>query len=413
MASNTPTPAAPGTEPVPGQLTAELIFIFEDDPAQATARLRDVLNARGVLALLAAPALLDGPCAIEVQIPVTETGLILLADATGEVSFGQQFEDFAIALKRGTRAVHVDFDGADVESGAPINDERMETLMGGRSLLIGDFTRAELALADGSSGDTWEFFERDGQHLALTGRFLAADVFFETRRTSRVMLISRCGDSYALAHWVRDGKRAPLGDARIAQFWPAEMTRVQPVPAGSAAEGIYERIDTQRVTIDPEELEELGQIDQLAPLIPAYTQALAGIGSLEAIRAVLRANGLDPALADYLDDAQPPATASSVPAVGYGNWLGETYIQSQATTTGPGRIWAPGGWPVAAQLCWALFEALLAALFFFGERPDDAVLPAWTDVVAGVLWGADAVHNLVAGSWRAVRRIRARMLTRR
>ncbi|GAA4364984.1 hypothetical protein [Paeniglutamicibacter cryotolerans] len=412
MASNPVPPADPRTEQVPGQLSAELIFIFEAEPATATALLRGALSARGVLALLAAPAVLDGPCAVEVQIPVTDTGLILICDGTGDLLPGQQVEDFAIALKRSTGALHVDFDGADVESGEPISDERLETLIGGRSLLIGDFSAAELALADGSTGDTWSCFEQDGKSIAVTGRFLAADVFFETRRTSKVMMLSRCGDSYALAHWVREGRRGALGDARVAQFWPVAMTRVAEPPAGSAAADCYALVDTQRITLDPQELEEFGSIEPLAPLLPAYTDALAGIGSMEAMRAVLIANGLDPALAGLLEADEPPAEARTVPAIGYGHPLAEAYIQSQAMASGVGRIWAPGGWPVAVQLLWGLFEALLAFSWFFPAEGPDALFPRWVDFAVGVLWSADAVHNLVAGSWRAVRRVRARLLTR-
>lgn len=107
-------------------LVAALTLIFEDtEGLDAEGAVRRVLAEREVISLVSEAVPWNGLVLIEVGIAVDPEGLILLANADGSTRLGQQVEDFALALKLGTGALYADQDDYEVQSGEPIQDERL------------------------------------------------------------------------------------------------------------------------------------------------------------------------------------------------------------------------------------------------------------------------------------------------
>ncbi|MDO5745435.1 MAG: hypothetical protein Q4P23_13325 [Micrococcaceae bacterium] len=376
-------------------LVASLALIF-DEPAAAPAhqRVSSMLAARRSISLLAEPVSWGHYCVIEMVLAVNASGFIVMADEAGEISFGQQIEGFAIALKRGTGARYAEFDDVDAETGEPIADELLVHPAGGRSVLLGSFTGSEVASFASASKTSWRHFSTGHDDVAVHDGYMPEIML--PKSAFPALMLCKLGPRYAAVFWFAGQDRKLHGYPGFGHGFSVPVRPVLGAAGGSEAAVVEEFLTREWQAPDTGAIAGLSDYGLDPAKITELEAVLAGPGSPEKLGALLGLLDRDPALAGYLDQGSEPESAKTIEPTGTGGTV----------ATGWRKLFNPLAWRPSAQICWGGFEALVALAFFTATAWQQAWVPHWAVVLIGILWGIDALSNLSAGIWRLVRRRR-------
>ncbi|MGC0271136.1 hypothetical protein ACPROK_16410 [Glutamicibacter soli] len=391
-------------------LVAALTLIFEDtEGLDAEGAVRRVLAEREAISLVSEAVPWDGLVLIEVGIAVDPEGLILLANADGSTRLGQQVEDFALALKLGTGALYADQDDYEVQSGEPIQDERLGQMPPGRTLLAGALTEADMQLLAAASKTEWNLLlSEDPERTSiavhdgfLVGGYPGADQY-------PAVMISRCGPRYTASFWFPQQSSKLSGEPAWVHIWPvAAGPAVQPA-AGTAARAQLQLLETHYFATDPAELDELSSMKVSGEHIEILKRVLTGAGGQQAAEQVLAAFGHDPNAARYLSQASLPEGSRLIQPMGFGKALGRAVAMEARKSSAAPRWFNSMSWKPWLQLCWGLIEALVFTLMLAGTDWDRPWVAAWLVVVILAVGYVDAAGNVVFGAVRWVRGMRRR-----
>ncbi|MFD1376351.1 hypothetical protein ACFQ4U_08395 [Micrococcus antarcticus] len=388
-------------------LVAALTLFFEEPQAQqAEAKVRELLAAREVISLVSVPVPWNGLAMIEASLAVNHEGLLLLAGAAGAIRLGQQVEDFALALKLGTGALYIDQDDAEVQTGEPIEDPRLDAMPPGRTLAIGALNEQDMGLLAAASKTSWQLLpplESGGAAVAVHEGFLVGGVLAASQHPA--IMISRTGARFTASFWFRKQSAKLGGHPAWVHIWPVAASPAFWLQASTPARRVLDWLLANQDSVDGQELDELAGLLVGAEHIERLKQALVGTGSLQSAQRVLETFGHPPVLARYLDDADLPEGARWIEPVSMARAVGRALI-AESRTSGARRRWYNTlSWKPAAQLALGLIEALVFSLVLAATHWQQPWAPPWVIVLLLVLGFIDATGNTVLG---AVRWFRAR-----
>lgn len=385
-------------------LVASFVLIFEHhDPRGARVRTVEVLASRRVLSLVSEPAPWGELAMVEVHIAVNDEGLIHLAGAEGDTRLGQQVEDFAVALKLGTRALYVAMDDIEVGSGEPIDDERLDEMPPGRTLLAGNLSESGMVIVAGATKTAWKFFtENHGEPTPaavhqgfLLGAPLSASGF-------PAVLLSRSGPRFAAAFWFAKQGRKLHGQPAWVHVWPLAAQPALAVDAGTESAQIIEFLLQELGQPDREGLSELTGQRVSQEHVQLLEQVTTGVGTLSAATTALKAFGYPSSLASYLDSAPVPAAARDIQPRGLGATLAAGLTTEEEGARGTRKFFSPLSWKPVNQLLLGLLEAVLLAVLIVATRWDEPWLPAWLLITILSIGFSDALGNMYFGVRRWV-----------
>ncbi len=331
---------------------------------------------------------------IEMVLAVNTDGLIVMADEAGKISFGQQIEGFAIALKRGTGARYAEFDDADAETGEPIEDPTLIHPAGGRSVLLGSFNESEVASVASSSKTSWRYFSTDHGDVAVHDGYMPEIML--PKSVFPAIMLCKLGPRYSAAFWFEGQDRKLHGYPGFGHGFSVPVRPVLGAAPGSEAAGVEEFLMREWQAPDTEAIASVSAHGVDLAQITALEAMLAGAGSAEKLRALLGLLGRDPALAGYLEEDSEPESARTIEPQGNGG----------KAATGWRKVFNPLAWRPATQICWGMLEALVALALFTMTAWQQPWVPHWAVVLLGILWSIDALGNLAAGIWRLANRRR-------
>ena len=384
-----------------------MALIF-DEPSgiQAHRRIGDTLRARQSIALLADPVSWGKLSVIEMVLAVNPEGFIVMADESGDIAFGQQIEGFAIALKRGTGARWADFEGVDAESGEPVADEALEHPTGGRSVLLGSFKESEVALFAGATKTAWRHFATEHGDVAVHEGYMPEIML--SRSTFPAIMLSRLGPRFSMVFWFEGQSRKLHGYPGFGHGWSvAAQPVLQSVPGTPAAE-VSDFLTREWLAPDLESIAQLAEYGIGQDMITQLDEALAGSGSVEKLRTVLRIFGRAPALADYVEEGALPPAATLVEPRGLGSTIARTMSADAREATGLRKFFNVLAWRPRTQIIWGACEALVAVALVLLTDWQQPWLPFWAVALIAALWGVDALANIGIGAWRLLRAGRLR-----
>ncbi len=397
MGSNHPEPIQGGDQPQ--TLVAALALIFHNTtPADAERTVRQVLTAREVISLISQPVPWNELVIIEAGIAVNPEGLIILAGADGTTRLGQQVEDFALALKFGTGALYVDQDDVEVQSGEPIDDERLEAMPSGRTLLSGQLTEAEMIILASASKTSWHLVppaQPGSRTVAVHDGFLLGGAPGADQYPA--IMISQSGPRFAASFWFPKQSGKLAGTPAWVHIWPIAASPAFEPAAGTPAEGELQTLRTHYVAVDPEALDELAEAGIPAEDIARLKEVLPGTGSAQAVQQVLEVFGHDPRTARYLEETGAPQGSSLIEPVGLGKAIGRAIaIEARKGSSAP-KFYNPLSWKPPTQVLWGVIEALIFSLILAGTDWGQTWAPSWLIVVILVAWLVDGLGNLAIG----------------
>ena len=343
---------------------------------------------------------------IEMVVAVNPEGFIAMADEAGKLSFGQQIEGFAIALKRGTGARWADFEGVDAESGEPIDDAALEHPTGGRSVLLGSFKESEVALFAGATKTAWNYFTTPHGDVAVHEGYMPEIML--SKSVFPAIMLSRLGPRFSMVFWFEGQSRKLHGYPGFGHGWSVAAEPVLEPAAGTDAAEVADFLTREWLAPDTESIAELGQYGISPEVIAELDEALAGSGSVDKLRTVLGIFGRSPSLADYAEEGALPEAARLVQARGLGGTLANSMRAEAREATGWRKFFNVLSWRPLTQMSWGVAEALVAVALVVLTDWEQPWLPYWAVVLIAVLWGIDALTNLVVGGWRMARARRTR-----
>ncbi|MEG2425044.1 hypothetical protein [Glutamicibacter sp.] len=387
-------------------LVAALTLFFEEPQAQqAEAKVRELLAAREVISLVSVPVPWNGLAMIEASLAVNHEGLLLLAGAAGAIRLGQQVEDFALALKLGTGALYIDQDDAEVQTGEPIEDPRLDAMPPGRTVAIGALNEPDMGVWAAASKTSWQLLppESAGAAVAVHEGFLVGGVLAASQHPA--IMLSRTGARFTASFWFEKQPAKLGGHPAWVHIWPVAASPAFWPQASTPARRELDWLLANQDSVDGQELDELAGLLVDAEHIERLKQALVGTGSLQSAQRVLETFGHPPDLARYLDDADLPEGARWIEPVSMARAVGRALI-AESRTSGARRRWYNSlSWKPAAQLALGLIEALVFSLVLAATHWQQPWAPPWVIVLLLVLGSVDATGNTVLG---AVRWFRAR-----
>lgn len=397
--------SSPRTEPGgegPPWLIASMALIFDEPTGtEAHRRISETLRARQSIALLAEPVSWGELSVIEMVLAVNPEGFIVMADAEGNTSFGQQIEGFAIALKRGTGARWADFDGVDAESGEPIDDAALEHPTGGRSVLLGTFKGSEVALFAGATKTAWHHFSTGSGDVAVHEGYMPEITL--SRATFPAIMLSRLGPRFSMVFWFEGQSRKLHGYPGFGHGWSVAAAPVLQVAPGTPAAEVTDFLSREWLAPDLDSIAELAEYGIGKDMIARLNEALGGSGSVDKMRAVLQIFDRDPALADYVEEGTLPETARLVEPKSLGGTIASGMSADAREATGIRKFFNVLSWRPRTQVIWGVVEALVAVALVVLTDWQQPWWPFWAVAIIAAFWGVDALTNLVIGGWRLVK----------
>ena len=399
MASSPQEPAGGGK---PEWLIASMALIF-DEPSglQARRRIRDTLRARQSISLLAEPVSWGKLSVIEMVVAVNPEGFIVMADASGDIGFGQQIEGFAIALKRGTGARFADFDGVDAESGEPVADEGLEHPTGGRSVLLGSFKESEVALFAGATKTAWHRFSTEHGDVAVHAGYMPEIML--SKSTFPAIMLSRLGPRFSMVFWFEGQNRKLHGYPGFGHGWSVAAQPVLDAVPGTKAAEVADFLTQEWLAPDLESIAQLSEYGIGQDVITQLNEALSGSGSLDKLRTVLEIFGRSGSLADYAEEGALPESATLVAPRGLGPTIAKSMGADARAATGIRKFFNVLAWRPRTQVIWGVVEALVAVSLAVLTDWQQPWLPFWAVALIAGLWGLDALSNIGVGIWRLLR----------
>ncbi|WP_411732395.1 hypothetical protein [Paeniglutamicibacter sp.] len=399
MASSPQEPAGGGK---PEWLIASMALIF-DEPSglQAHLRIQDTLRARQSISLLAEPVSWGKLSVIEMVVAVNPEGFIVMADASGEIAFGQQIEGFAIALKRGTGARYADFDGVDAESGEPVADEGLEHPTGGRSVLLGSFKESEVALFAGATKTAWHHFTTEHGDVAVHEGYMPEIML--SKSTFPAIMLSRLGPRFSMVFWFEGQNRKLHGYPGFGHGWSVAARPVLDAVPGTKAAEVADFLTQEWLAPDLESIAQLSEYGIGQDVITQLNEALSGSGSVDKLRTVLEIFGRSASLADYAEEGDLPESATLVAPRGLGGTIAKSMGADARAATGIRKFFNVLAWRPRTQVIWGVVEALVAVALAVLTDWQQPWLPFWAVALIAGLWGLDALSNIGVGVWRLVR----------
>lgn len=396
------SPGEPDGGVQPAWLIASMAFIF-DEPSgvQAHRRLKETLRARQSISLVAEPVSWGKLSVVEMVVAVNPDGFIVMADESGEISFGQQIEGFAIALKRGTGARYADFDGVDAESGEPVADEALEHPTGGRSVLLGTFKESEVAFFAGATKTAWHYFSTEHGDVAMHQGYMPEIML--SKSTFPAIMLSRLGPRFSMVFWFEGQSRKLHGYPGFGHGWSVAAEPVLDPGPGTKAAEVSEFLTREWLAPDLESIAQLSEYGIGEDVITQLNVALAGSGSVEKLSAVLEIFGRPRALADYVEDGTVPESARLVEPLGLGPTVAKAMGADAREAKGIRKFFNILSWRPRTQVLWGVFEAVVAVALVLLTDWQQPWLPVWAVAVIAALWGVDALSNIGIGTWRLTR----------
>jgi len=383
-------------------LVASFVLIFEHhDPRAARARTVEVLASRRVLSLVSEPAPWGELAMVEVHIAVNNEGLIHLAGADGDTRLGQQVEDFAVALKLGTRALYVAMDDIEVGSGEPIDDERLDEMPPGRTLLAGDLSESGMVIVAGATKTAWKFFtENHGEPTPAAvhqGFLLSAPL---SASSFPAVLLSRSGPRFAAAFWFAKQGRKLHGQPAWVHVWPLAAHPALAVDAGTESAQITQFLLQELGQPDREGLAELTGQRVSQEHVRLLEQVTTGVGTLSAATTALEAFGYPSSLASYLDTTPVPPAARDIQPRGLRSTMAAGLLADARAAQGVRKFFDPLSWKPGKQALWGLLEALLMVFLAFETNWEKPWLPGWLLMTLIGIGFFDAAGNMITGARR-------------
>ncbi|NKG22302.1 hypothetical protein [Paeniglutamicibacter terrestris] len=378
--------------------------------------MRQNLQARHSVSLLAAPVSWGKLSVIEMALAVSPDGYIVMADEAGEISFGQQIEGFAIALKRGTGARYADFEGVDAESGEPINDEALEQPTGGRSVLLGSFSESDVASFAGVTKTAWHYFRTEHADVAIHEGYMPEIML--SKSLFPAIMLSRMGPRFSMVFWFKGQSKKLHGYPGFGHGWSVAAHPVLDPPVGTESAEVAAFLAREWLAPDLESISQLAQYGIPESTITQLNDALSGSGSIEKLSTVLEIFGRPGSLADYAEKDELPqaarlvaprgigatvATSMGAEARGNGTATNSTRAETQAMTRFR-KFFNPLRWRPRSQLIWGVLQALVAIALVALTDWDEPRFPLWASIVVTALWALDAVSNIGIGIWRSSRK---------
>ena len=393
MVSN--TAEMPGGDQ-PKMLIASLALIFDQaDGTAAHQRITETLTARNAISLLASPVSWGKYAVVEMVLAVNPNGYIIMADADGNTSFGQQIEGFAIALKRGTGATYADFDGADAESGEPLEDPDLEHPSGGRSVLIGSLKESEVLLFAGATKTAWHYLDTAQGPVAVHEGYMPEIML--SKSVFPAVMLSHIGPRYSMVFWFARQSRKLHGFPAFGHGWSVASSPVLAAVPGTPAAEVNDFLVREWLAPDTESIGELSEYGLAPEVIDDLVTAFSGSGSLEKVREVLSILGHDPQLADYLEATELPAVARLIEPQGFSGTIASGMSADARGATGWRKFFNVLAWRPRTQLIWGAIEALIAVALIVLTDWKDPWLSTWMVIVITAFWGIDAISNLGIG----------------
>ncbi|ASN39590.1 hypothetical protein CGQ24_11565 [Arthrobacter sp. 7749] len=368
------------------------------------------------MSLLAAPVSWGKLSVIEMALAVSPDGYIVMADEAGEISFGQQIEGFAIALKRGTGARYADFEGVDAESGEPINDEALEQPTGGRSVLLGSFSESDVASFAGVTKTAWHYFRTEHADVAIHEGYMPEIML--SKSLFPAIMLSRMGPRFSMVFWFKGQSKKLHGYPGFGHGWSVAAHPVLDPPVGTESAEVAAFLAREWLAPDLESISQLAQYGIPESTITQLNDALSGSGSIEKLSTVLEIFGRPGSLADYAEKDELPqaarlvaprgigatvATSMGAEARGNGTATNSTRAETQAMTRFR-KFFNPLRWRPRSQLIWGVLQALVAIALVALTDWDESRFPLWASIVVTALWALDAVSNIGIGIWRSSRK---------
>lgn len=401
----------------PKWLIASLALIFEDPSGEDShRRVRQNLQARNSVSLLAAPVSWGKLSVVEMALAVSPDGYIVMADEAGEISFGQQIEGFAIALKRGTGARYADFEGVDAESGEPINDEALEQPTGGSSVLLGSFSESDVASFAGVTKTAWHYFRTEHADVAIHEGYMPEIML--SKSIFPAIMLSRMGPRFSMVFWFKGQSKKLHGYPGFGHGWSVAAHPVLDATPGTKSAEVAAFLAREWLAPDLESIAQLAQYGIEDSTITQLNDALGGSGSIEKLSSVLEIFGRSGSLAEYAEkDELPPAARLVAP-----RGLGATVARSMdAEARGNGsltdsvrpdthamtrfrKFFNPLRWRPQSQLIWGVVQSLVAIALLVLTDWDEPRIPLWAVIVVTGIWALDAVSNIGIGFWRSSRK---------
>ncbi|PQZ92288.1 hypothetical protein CQ018_12350 [Arthrobacter sp. MYb227] len=380
-------------------LIASLALIFDQaDAATAHQRISETLKARAAISLLAAPVSWGAYAVVEMVLAVNPDGYIIMADAAGNTSFGQQIEGFAIALKRGTGAKYADFDGADAESGEPIEDPALEHPSGGRSVLIGALKESEVSLFAGATSTAWNYLSTEHGPVAVHEGYMPEIML--SKSVFPAVMLSHIGPRYSMVFWFASQGRKLHGFPAFGHGWSVASEPVLATLPGTPAADVTEFLTREWLAPDTESIGELSEYGLAPEIIDDLVSAFSGSGSMDKVRDVLTILGHAPELADYLDAAELPADARLVEPRGLGGTIATSMSADARVATGWRKFFNVLSWRPRSQIMWGAIQALIAVAFLTLTDWNDPWATQWIAILVTAYWGIDSLTNLGIGFYR-------------
>lgn len=404
MVSNT-TDVQGGDQPK--MLIASLALIFEEaDSATAHQRISETLKARAAISLLAAPVSWGSYAVIEMVLAVNPDGYIIMADEAGNTSFGQQIEGFAIALKRGTGAKYADFDGADAESGEPIEDPALEHPSGGRSVLIGALKESEVLLFAGATKTAWKYVDSAHGPVAVHEGYMPEIML--SKSVLPAIMLSRIGPRYSMVFWFSGQGRKLHGFPAFGHGWSVASNPVLETAPDTPAAEVADFLTREWLAPDTESISELSEYGLAPEVIDDLVASFSGSGSIDKIREVLGILGYAPDLANYLEATELPAEARLIEPRGLGGTIATSMRADARVATGWRKFFNVLSWRPRSQIIWGTIQALIAAAFLTLTDWQDPWAPLWVTIIVTAYWAIDSLTNLGIGLFRLVNRNKSR-----
>lgn len=393
MVSNT-TDVQGGDQPK--MLIASLALIFEEaDSATAHQRISETLKARAAISLLAAPVSWGSYAVIEMVLAVHPDGYIIMADEAGNTSFGQQIEGFAIALKRGTGAKYADFDGADAESGEPIEDPALEHPSGGRSVLIGALKESEVLLFAGATKTAWQYVDSAHGPVAVHEGYMPEIML--SKSVLPAIMLSRIGPRYSMVFWFSGQGRKLHGFPAFGHGWSVASNPVLETAPDTPAAEVADFLTREWLAPDTESISELSEYGLAPEVIDDLVASFSGSGSIDQIREVLGILGYAPDLANYLEATELPAGARLLEPQSFSGTIASGMSADARGATGWRKFFNVLAWRPRTQLIWGAIEAFIAVALIVLTDWKDPWLSTWVVIVITAFWGIDAISNLGIG----------------
>lgn len=380
-------------------LIASLALIFDEATGLVPHhRVRELLRARNVVALLAQPVAWGELSVVEMAIAVSPDGFIIMADELGNTSFGQQIEGFAIALKRGTGALYADFDGSDAESGDPVEDPRLEQMHNGRSVLLGSFKESEVVMFSGVTKTAWKYFSTPDSDIAVHEGYMPEIML--SKSVLPAIMLSQTGPRFSMVFWFAGQGKKLHGYPGFGHGWSVAVEPVSAAIPGTAAGNATDFLQREWAEPDLEAIAELREFGVTKEQLVLLNQAFSGSGSIEAIKRVLPVFGRSPALADYLGQSPVPADAVDVQPHGFRAAFAATLAEEAREASGLKKFFNPFAWRPQTQLVWGLVELAVCAAIIMFTNWNDPWITRWLllVIVAGGL--LNSIGNLCIGAVR-------------